>query len=84
MRNLRERAADLGRRHPWISVALAFAYILPTAPLALMVAYRVGDNDLTGVGGVVAMVAVVGVYIVLRVAVHAWLRESRPINTFTA
>ncbi len=76
MGNLRERAAELSRQHPWISVALAFAYILPAAPLALMVAYRVGDNDLAG-GGVVAMAAVVAVYVALRVAVHAWLRENR-------
>lgn len=75
MGNLRGRAAELSRRHPWISVALALAYVLPTAPLALMAAYRVGDNDLTG-SGVVAMAAVVGVYVTLRVAVHAWLRGA--------
>ena len=75
MGNLREQAAALGRRHPWISVALAFGYILPAAPLALMLAYRVGDDELTGTGAV-AMVAVVGVYFALRVAVHAWLRGS--------
>ena len=74
MGNLRERAAALNKRHPWISVALAFAYILPAAPLALMIAYRAGDDELTGTGGAVAMVAVVGVYVALRVAVHVWLR----------
>ena len=76
MRNFRERAAALSRRHPWLSIALAFAYILPTAPLALMAAYRMGDNEVTSVSGVVAMIAVVAVYVVLRVAVRAWLRES--------
>ena len=76
MGNLRERAAELSRQRPWISVVLALAYVLPAAPLALMLAYRVGDNDLTG-SGAVAMAAVVGVYVALRVAVHAWLRGSR-------
>lgn len=76
MGNLRERAAAFNKRHPWISIALAFAYILPAAPLALMLAYRAGDGELTGAGGAVAMVAVVGVYVALRVAVHAWLRGS--------
>lgn len=83
MRSLRERAAALSRRRPWLGVALTSAYIVPAMTLALWTAFRVGDDEVTVVGGTVAGLVVLAVYVTLRVAVRAWLRESRPINTFT-
>ena len=76
MRRLRERMAALSRRHPWLVVVLTFVYVVPANTLAIWIAFRVGDYKLTVVGGVVAMVVSIAVYVVLRVAVHLWLRGA--------
>lgn len=84
MRNLRERTAAFNKRHPWLVAVLAAAYTVPATTLAIWIAHRVGDNGLTVIGGTLAVIVAGAAYVVLRVAVRTWLRESRPINTFTA
>ena len=76
MGNLRDRAAALNKRHPWLVAVLAVACTVPAATLALWIAFRVGDAEITVVSGTLAAITTGAVYVALRVAVHAWLRGS--------
>ena len=74
MGNVRERAVALNKRHPWLVAVLAAVYTVPATTLALWIAFRVGDDEITVVGGTLAAITAGAVYVALRVAVHAWLR----------
>ena len=76
MRKMREWTAAFSERRPWLVVVLAAAYTVPASTLAIWIAFRVGDDEVTVLGGALAMIVPLAVYLVLRVAVQAWLRGA--------
>ena len=76
MRKMREWTAAFSERHPWLVAVLAAVYTVPATTLALWIAFRVGDDEITVVGGTLAAIITGAVYVALRVAVHAWLRGA--------
>ncbi len=76
MRKMREWTAAFNERHPWLVAVLAAVYTVPATTLALWIAFRVGDDEITVVGGTLAAITTGAVYVALRVAVHAWLRGA--------